>query len=220
MRERIPDNLRWFAMDIYVAEARNLRYTIPGVGQAIANQFGLNTGVVSAAANIARSAVGLTSAARNIEGLANFNDKVTDLLNQFGYVKFKCRQCEFDFSGSWAGGQSLEVTTKNTPAKNSFKINIGYFEEESRYADGSRLYDDLIKSDLRNPWKAKNIGADVQNATSFLSGLPRIGSSIEEAGQKAQNALASIGGLINPALGAASQFLNPPIDDLGNVYGN
>jgi hypothetical protein len=53
-----------------------------------------------------------------------------------------------------------------------------------------------------------------------LSGLPIIGESIQNAGESVQNALAQVGGLINPALGAASNFLEPPVTDLGNVYGN
>lgn len=200
MRERVPDNLRWFSMDIYIAEARNLRYRIPGVGQNIANTLGINTGIIG-----------------NIVGGGNI---FSNVLEQYSYVKFKCRQCEFDFSETFAGGSgAIEATTKNTQATNSFKINIGFFEEESKYADGSRLYDDLIKSDINNPWSLKNVGTLAQNAASFLSGLPVIGDDIQKAGQSVQSALASVGGLINPALGAASNFLEPPIKDLGNIYG-
>ena len=200
MRERVPDNLRWFSMDIYVAEVRNLRYRIPGVGQNTANLLGINTGILG-----------------NIVGGGNI---LSNVLKQYGYIKFRCRQCEFDFSDTFAGGSGkLEVTPKNTPATNSFKINIGFFEEESTYADGSKLFDDHIKSELHNPWSARNVGTNVQNTASFLSGLPVIGESIQNAGESVQNALAQIGGLINPALGAASNFLEPPVTDLGNVYG-
>lgn len=200
MRERVPDNLRWFSMDIYMAEARNLRYRIPGLGQNIANAFGINTGELG-----------------NIVGGGNV---LSNVLEQYGYVKFKCRQCEFDFSESFSGGSSLNVTTTNIPATNSFKIKIGYFEEESRYADGTKLFDDQTKSDVNNPWSLRNIGSTVANVGSFLSGLPVIGDDIQNAGQSVQNSLATIGGLINPALGAASNFLEPPVTDLGNIYGN
>ena len=199
MRERVPDNLRWFSMDIYVAEARNLRYRIPGVGQGAANLLGINTAQIG-----------------NLVGAGNV---FSNVLEQFGYVKFKCRQCEFDFSDTFAGGDSLEVTTKNTPATNSFKINIGFFEEESKYPDGSQLFDDRTKSELHNPWSMRNVGTTAQNAASFLSGLPVIGDDIQRAGQSVQNALASVGGLINPALGAATNFIEPPVSDLGNIYG-
>jgi len=198
MRERVPDNLRWFSMDIYIAEARNLRFRLPGIGQNVATTFGINTATLG-----------------NILGGGNL---LSNVLEQYGYVKFKCRQCEFDFSDSFAGGSKLEVTTKNTPATNSFKINIGYFEEESKYPDGSRLYDDFTSSDVHNPWSIRNIGTTTKNMASFLSGMPVIGDDIQRAGQKVQESLAKIGGLINPTLGAASAFLDPPVKNLGNVY--
>ena len=77
----------------------------------------------------------------------------------------------------------------------------------------------VIKSSIHNPWSARNVGTLAQNAASFLSGLPVIGNNIQQESQKIQNALATVGGLINPALGAASNFLEPPVTDLGNVYG-
>ena len=200
MRERVPDNLRWFSMDIYVAEARNLRYRIPGIGQNTANALGINTGAIG-----------------NVVGGGNI---LSNVLEQYGYVKFKCRQCEFDFSESFAGGQSLTVATTNTPAMNSFSINVGYFEEESRYGDGTELVDDPVGSEIRNPWGMRNFGTEATNIGSFLSGLPVIGDDIQRTGQSVQSALASIGGLINPALEAASNFIEPPVSSLGNIYGN
>lgn len=199
MRERIPDNLRWFSMDIYVAEARNLRYRFPGIGQNTANLFGINTAAVG-----------------NILGGGN---EISNVLDQYGYVKFKCRQCEFDFSDTFAGGSSLNVATPTTPSTNSFKVNVGYFEEESKYPDGSRLYDDYHASIVRNPWSGRSVGTAAKNLGSFLSGLPVIGDDIQRAGEQLQNSLATIGGLINPTLGAASAFLEPPVTDLGNIYG-
>jgi predicted small secreted protein len=198
MREKVPDNLRWFAMDIYIAEARNLRYRLPGIGQNTAQLFGVNTAAIG-----------------NVLGGGNI---LSNVLEQYGYVKFRCRQCEFDFSDSFAGGSKLDVTTTNKPATNSFKINVGYFEEETRFADGSRIFDDLIRSEIENPWSLRNVGTDIKNAGSFLSGLPLIGDDIQRAGQKVQSAFAQVGGLLNPALGAASQFIDPPVKTLGNAY--
>ena len=200
LRERIPDNLRWFSMDIYIAEARNIRYRLPGMGQNTANLFGVNTAALG-----------------NILGGGNI---LSNVLEQYGYIKFKCRQCEFDFSGSFApAARAIDVTPGKVAETNSFKINVGYFEEESRYADGTKLYDDLIKSDIHNPWSLRNVGSEVKNVGSFLSGLPVVGDDIQRAGQKVQNAFAQIGGLINPSLAAASQFIDPPVTDLGNIYG-
>jgi hypothetical protein len=202
LRERVPDNLRWFSLDIYIAEARNMRFRLPGVGQNVANTLGVNTGALG-----------------NIVGGGN---AISNVLKQYGYLKFKCRQCEFDFSGSYAGGQKSSVSMFDTKAAtNSFKIKVGYFEEESEYADNTKLFDDLTRSSrVNDPWGLRDVGTTLSNVGSFLTGLPLIGDNIQNAGQSAQNALAQIGGLINPALGAASNFLEPPISDLGNVYGN
>jgi hypothetical protein len=196
MRERVPDNLRWFTMDIYLAEARNLRFRLPGIGQNVAALFGVNTGAIG-----------------NIIGGGN---DVSNVLKSYGYVKFRCRQCEFDFSESFAGGAlPISVANSLTANTNKFKINIGYFEEESKYADGTKLYDSGVKNDIKNPWSDRNIGTDLANIGSFLSGLPVIGEGIQDAGAAVQNSLASIGGLINPALGAASNFVDPRKKSLG-----
>lgn len=198
MRERVPDNLQWFSMDIYVAEARNLRFRLPGIAQQTANVLGVDTGALG-----------------NIVGGGNI---LSNVLQDYGYVKFKCRQCTFDFTDSFAGGRRLDVATPIEQATNTFNINIGYFEEESKYSDGTKLYDNWIRSSVNNPWNIKSIGAFAQNAASFLSGLPVIGDDIQNAGSQVANALGSVGSFINPALGAASTFLEPPIEDLGNIY--
>lgn len=198
MREKIPDNLQWFAMDIYIAEARNIRYRLPGISQNTAQLFGVNTASLG-----------------NILGAGNI---LSNVIEQYGYVKFKCRQCQFDFSNSFAGGSKMEVTTGNKPATNSFKIKVGYFEEETSFADGSKIYDDLTRTYVEDPWSSRNVGTDIKNIGSFLSGLPLIGNDIQRAGQKVQNTFAQVGGLLNPALGAASQFIEPPVTSIGNVY--
>ena len=199
MRERVPDNLQWFSMDIYVAEARNMRFRLPGVTQQAANVLGVNTADLG-----------------NIVGGGNI---LSNVLQSYGYVKFKCRQCTFDFSETFAGGRDISVDTVKDQETNLFKINVGYFEEESKYADGTKLYDNLLKSSINNPWSgARNIGALATNAASFLSGLPVIGDDIANAGGQVMNALGSIGSFVNPALGAASAFLEPPVTDLGKLY--
>lgn len=200
-RERVPDNLRWFSMDIYLAEARNIRYRLPGIGQNTANLFGVNTAAIG-----------------NVLGGGNI---ITNVIDQYGYIKFKCRQCEFDFSESFAPkNNAITVGIDKTPLTNSFKINVGYFEEESKYADGTKLYDDAIKTKVNSPWANRAIGSELNRVGSFLSGLPVVGDNLQRAGEKVQNAFATIGGLINPALEAASRFIDPPVEDLGNIYGN
>ena len=198
-RERVPDNLRWFSMDIYIAEFRNIRFRLPGAsGQQIANAFGVNTGALG-------SAIGGGNALSNV-------------LDQFGYIKFKCRQCEFDFSESLAVPQKIEVGGQGRVAEsNRFGIKIGYFEEENKFGDGTKTYDSAMRTSVSNPWGSRNLGAAAQNIGSFLSGLPGIGDDIAKAGEKVAEGLAKIGGLINPALEAASNFANDPVTSLGQV---
>lgn len=190
-RERVPDNLRWFNMDIYVAEFRNIRYRLPGVAQEAAKVAGVDTGALG-----------------NIIGGGN---ALSTVMNQFGYAKFTCRQCEFDFSKTLPTGTSkISVGPDGRSQEtNRFGIKVGWVDEYVKFADGTRLFDS---------WNTKRLGANIQNAYSFLTGLPIVGEKIEEAGQKAAASLSTIGGLINPALQAASKFIDPSVRDLGDAY--
>jgi len=200
-RERVPDNLRWFSVDIYVAEFRNLRYRLPGASQQIAQTLGINTGSIG-----------------NIVGGGNM---LTNVMDQYGYIKYSCRQCEFDFSKSTPYGYKISVGGDNRQQEsNKFGIKVGWDEEEHKFGDGTRLYEDSSKTSIRNPWGARNIGSTAENIGSFLSGLPVIGDDLARAGQKAMDGIAKIGdGLgINKALEAAAEFINPPVESIGDVY--
>lgn len=206
MRERVPDNLRWFAMDIYIAEARNIRYEPLTQFSNMTSAMGINTGALN------------TVATQLTSGLGSFipDADLGNPMKQFGYIKFKCRQCEFDFTSSFAGGQKMSVIPGQTANTNSFNINVGYFEEESEYHDSSKLSDDKVTSSRRNPWSAMNTAANLQNGVEGASFLPGVGDSVSDAIQKGQKKLQLIGGMINPALGAS--FNNPPSKNLGNIY--
>ena len=188
-RERVPDNLRWFSMDIYVAEFRNLRWEIPGtqgLGGRASSALGINAGALGEIGGL------LTS---------------SNVLEQFGYMKFSCRQCEFDFTNTFAAGAKLSVGDKPTAANNKFSIKIGWVDEEYKFGDGSKVFDDPHKTDIRNPWGMRNIGENAQNVAGFLTGLPIVGDDIGKQGQRALNALSKIGGFVNPALEAATRFV-------------
>jgi len=198
-RERVPDNLRWFSVDIYIAEWRNLRYRLPGETQGIAQSLGIDTGSIG-----------------NIVGGGNV---LSNVMDEYGYIKFKCRQCEFDFSESLPGPSTFEVGSDGrSEDNNKFAIKVGWFEEEAKFGDGTEIFEDPDKTNTRNPWGLRNIATQGQNAANFLSGLPVIGESIQNAGQKIQNELSKVGGFVNPALRAASQLIEPPISDLGDRY--
>ncbi len=186
-RERVPDNLRWFSVDVYVAEFRNLRYRIPGEGQTLASTLGVDTAAIGA-----------------IVGGGNV---ISNVMDQYGFIKFKCRQCEFDFSKSLPTGQAIKVNAEGRNQEtNQFDIKIGWVEEESKYGDGTRLYEDPTRTSINNPWGSRKMAADIQNGLTFLSNLPVVGESIKTAGQKVTDGLSKVGGLINPALNLQFNF--------------
>jgi len=198
-RERVPDNLRWFSMDVYIAEFRNLRYRLPGVGQGVANVLGVDTGAIG-----------------NIVGGGNM---LSNVMEQYGFIKFECRQCEFDFSESLPIGRTVKIgSSGRTAEENEFKIKIGWVNEEAKFGDGTKIYDDPIKTDVKNPWGSRNIGVKIENTGSFLSGLPVIGEPLQNAGQKVMDSLSTVGGLINPALQVASNFMDNPVTSISDVY--
>lgn len=208
MRERVPDNLRWFSVDIYIAEARNIRYQPLQSASGITGALGINTGGIN------RVATGLTSALGALSPELDLGSP----MKQFGFIKFKCRQCEFDFSDSFPGGQSLSVGLENTtkPNEGKFKIKVGYFEEESEYQDSIKLADGSESAARRNPWSTRNVTADLQNMVNSATFLPGVGDSIGDALSSGSNKLKSIGGLVNPALNAAFSKTSYPY--LGKIY--
>jgi hypothetical protein len=209
MRERVPDNLRWFALDIYVAEARNIRFNTAGSFSNMSSALGIDTSGLNR--TITNASAGLGSL------LGNQQLDQSNPMKQFGYMKFKCRQCEFDFSSSFAGGTELSVDTSKAtaPNTNKFKIKVGYFEEESEYHDSSKLADDYIKNALNNPWSAMNSAANLQTRVAGASMLPGVGGFVDKGTQWGQDKLKLIGGLVNPALGAA--FGGPTVSSIGDL---
>jgi hypothetical protein len=215
MRERVPDNLRWFQVDIYIAEARNIRYTPPGItGGIISAATGaLGLGTVGATNLFTQASAGLSNILQNSD-----LDK-SNPLEQFGFVKFKCSQCEFDFSDSLASHSndySVDTSKSNAPATNKFKIKVGYFEEESEHADGVKIADDFTTNELKNPWSKINTSANIQNRLNGAGQLPIVGDLANSAGGYLKEKLRMVGGLINPALGAA--FNGIPVKNLGDLY--
>ena len=130
--------------------------------------------------------------------------------------------CEFDFSDSFptvnaiGGGVASMATSK-------FGINIGFFEEENSFGDGTKTFDRPSKTAVENPWGNRNIGTNIQNAGTFLSGFAPFGNAIDSATAAAQQAAGNIGGFINPALAAAANFVGTGspggVANLGDAYG-
>lgn len=117
MRERLPRNLRYFKMSIYVAEFRNL-YMLVG---KIPERPNTNGSVI-----IPGNVPG--DQPTGIDG----NETLSYFKNYASVLKFDCSLCEFDFSETVGAEQSLSVHTPNM-AKNKFAIKVGWFEEDSSF---------------------------------------------------------------------------------------
>jgi hypothetical protein len=205
MRERVPDNLRWFSMDIYIAEFRNLRNTLPAL---INSPF--NVGVPSLG---------------GLFGKKGGDENIGNILDNFGYIKYKCRQCEFDFSKSFAGGSQMDIGGDGIkPATNAFDIKIGWMEEENSYSSGSHTYDNHIASQMRgNPWNDKGFNNGLNDAANFLTGLPVVGNKLSSIGGKGVERIQSImntpNKIINQGLSELQQLAEQGRLGQANQYG-
>lgn len=165
LTERVPDNLRWFSMDIWIAETRNMRYSIPGAAGSLLGSNQITGKIAGFTNSLVTTASTITSSFGNTDP--------TSTIEQFGYVKFKCRQCEFDFSGSFPQeGNSMSIATSNMPATNKFSIKIGYFEEEANFYDGTTLYDDATKAKIKDPWAMRGDMQNIRDKVNSVSNLP------------------------------------------------
>lgn len=205
MRERVPDNLRWFSMDIYIAEFRNLRNTLPSLVSAP-----INIGVPTASGLLGTKS----------------NSNVGNILDNFGYIKFKCRQCEFDFSNSFAGGGgAVDIGGDGIkPATNKFKIKIGWVEEENHYASGSATYDNYTAGQIRgNTWNDKGLNNGLTDAANFLTGLPVVGNTISSMGAKGADRIQSVmntpNKLVNQGISELQQLVEQGRLGQASIYG-
>lgn len=135
MREIIPDNLRYFAMDIYVSEFRNLRTLT-------------ETAVFN---NIITNKTTEKLATQGLDLLRGASDYFE---NNASFIRYECRFCEFDFSESMPGQDTYSVHNPEMGA-NSFKIKVGNFFEKSQFKFYDVLthesYNKHIYEKLRDP---------------------------------------------------------------------
>lgn len=228
-RERIPDNLRWFSVDVYLAEFRNMRYRLPNIAASGAGVLGINTSTIN---NAVTTASQLTNNVSSFIGATTGNRgsgiDVSSVMKQFGFIKFSCRQCEFDFSDSISVGSTINIGgTSMQAATNKFKIKVGYFEEVSEFGDGSVIYDDPIKTAVKNPWGTKAIGSIFQGTANSLirtgenlaNGISSFSdgenaakrASFDDTKAKAIDSISGITGGINKALLSAVSIIDPPV---------
>lgn len=204
MRERVPDNLRWFSMDIWIAEFRNLRNSLPPL---------VNLGST------------LNVSGPNLGGIAGASNKFGNVLKDYSYIRMKCRQCEFDFEDSFPGGTDMKIGGSNRDQEQSkFKIKIGWMEETNKYSSGSETFDNYTSKEVRgNAWNKKTLGSGLDSASSFLTGLPVVGNKIGQLGAKATDRINSVvktpNRLINQGVQELSQLVDGGRLGQASIYG-
>ena len=182
---RLPENLRWFDMDIKLIEARNL------VDHA-------NTRSIIPIGN---SRPGLDLFVRDSEGNVTKGIKITS---------FKCKMCEFDFSDFLSGGgtqNEFSIVTPEKPFTPSFKVNVGWVIHEEM--DDENI--ELMRQSNLVVGALNAINRRISNTLSSINNLPnsvvgsitnRIQTTIEKA---------ALGNVYNPLSlngisGAINQF--------------
>lgn len=103
MSYRLPDNLRWFDMEISLIEIRNI---------------------------VDHGAKGLFS---NTDNDFYQYDSDDQLVGGLHMVKFRLKMCEFDFSDflGGAGQTEFKASTEEKPFSPSFKVNVGWVEQQA-----------------------------------------------------------------------------------------
>ena len=116
---RLPENLRWFDMEIHLVESRHI----------------VDHGAKSA---------GIFSIFRNTSNdlFQKKNGKVT---NGLKVIRFRCKMCEFDFSEFLGTVNETKSYIEDKAFSPSFKINVGWVEQSEVLLDDG---DDIRRSNI------------------------------------------------------------------------
>lgn len=200
IRYKLPDNLRYFSMDIYLAEVRNFREI-------------LDSGITSFGMSKSSDSVGPDRLQRDFGkgGLTgggtsdpNTQISISNALDHFGYLKYTCYNCEFDFSDSLRSmdNHGFTVFAQDKPFSTSFKIKIGYFEE-SHY--------------LKEQFIGGGDSLDLLGIANDLGPFANVAKSALLRGEGALNKITSFPTqLVNTAVGELQHLVEN--GSLGNVY--
>lgn len=188
MRELVPENLRFFQVDIYVAEFRDIRVFDP------------------AKINLLK-----------IENRRKYN---TFFEEHMTFYKFTCHLCEFDFSQSFAGGDTLSVHDPGDPATNQFDIKVNTFLEQHSFG-----FHDILTAEK---WSKHKGGT-----TNYIGKYPEPYKTDAHIGPdddaKVKLNLNQIYGMMNDVKFAASQLknfdpkamlANNPLSNTGRNFAN
>jgi hypothetical protein len=180
---RLPDNLRWFDMEIKLIEARNL---------------------VDHARNDS-----IISFGRNDDLKLFQRDSAGNVTKGIKVISFRCKMCEFDFSEflSPAGVTEFTAATPDKAFSPSFKVNVGWVIHEEMLDTDAEL---IRKSSLLTG-ALNALSNRLSNTLSVISNVPNaiVGSVANRIQTIAENRV--IGNVYDPdvisrAAGAATDF--------------
>ena len=151
MRELLPENLRWFTLEIQVAEMRSFHQikkslNAPTPGQN-ANLQNIQNATLQTRSQLTGGTMTGSTPQLNLEPLTNF----------ISVIGFKFEKCEFDFNDSFPSQDSVSHAEMNLSSV-KFKIKTRKILEKNYYkildlvlADGFDMYSDVSgKGQLAN----------------------------------------------------------------------
>ena len=139
---RLPDNLRWFDMEIHLVESRHIV------------DHGAGSGILSIFRNTSNDL---------------FQKKNGTVTSGLKVIKFRCKMCEFDFSEFLSDVNDIKAyTSMEKPFSPSIKINIGWVEQSEVLLDDG---DDIRRSNILTG-AFNSLTNRLSNALSSLERLP------------------------------------------------
>jgi len=177
MRELLPENLRYFSMDIYVSEFRNLKTLLENA---------VFTGIMKTSATTDLLSRGLEL----VRGASNYFEKNSS------FIKFTCNFCEFDFSGSLPVQDGMNVHTPEL-ATNKFAIKTNWYRETSNYP----LHP--VKTEQKLSKHKDNDGEWLNKKMVNLNDIANSVSTIISSGQYLKNTFSDLG-TFNGGTGASA----------------
>lgn len=185
---RLPDNLRWFDMDIRLLEGRNLTDH--------------------------KDAAGPFSVFKNIFSDNSLDLFVKDsfgvVVSGIKVIKFKCKMCEFDFNeflGGTGGTGDFSAVIPDSPFKPSFKVNVGWVIQEE-------VLDEDVEDIRQSNFLSGAFDALTNKLSSTLSNIASIpGELIDATTNRLQTKLEGIA-LGNVYTGDPLRSFNNSINEL------
>jgi hypothetical protein len=160
LRELLPRNLRYFMMDVYVAEFRNFKSVTESL--------------------IYNRVIGSKEFEKLASGaLDSLSASFDTFQKNSSFLKFECRMCEFDFTGSMPTPRERLSVHEVDMASNNFNINVGWMNERNSYKFFETLtknYPDKYNKEVYNEKHKTSIndivgiGVQVFQAAKSLSG--------------------------------------------------